>query len=195
MTDAPARRGRPRDLDAPGRILAAARTLFHDRGFTDTSIRGVAEAAGSSPVVVLRHFGSKEQLFLQAMTVDRGLGSVVEGPLEDLARLMLERLLDGPDAELAPIWRALMLAGDQREIQRYRREAAQQFLFQALAERLEGPNAELRAHLVASQIIGLILVLWVDEDPVLGALPTARLVAEYAPSLQRLIDTPIESGR
>jgi hypothetical protein len=94
-----------------------------------------------------------------------------------------------PDRGLPELWRAFMLAGDQREIQRYRRELAQRYLFDALMERLDGESAEARAHLITAQIMGLVLLLWVDEHPALIALSPADLIDLYAPSLQRLIDS------
>ncbi len=183
------KRGRPRDTEAPVRIENAARALFAARSFGDTSIRAIADAAGSSPVVVLRHFGSKEQLFLHAMSLDTGLGGVVDGPLDRLGRTILTRLLKpAPELGLAEVWRALMLAGDQKEIQRYRRDAAKEFLVDPVVDRLTGNNAEARAHLISGQVMGLLLLLWVDQDSTLLALPVDDLIDLYAPSLQRLID-------
>ncbi len=48
-------------------LLRAARTLFSLQGFRASSIRDIAELAGSSEALVYRHFGSKENLFTQAV--------------------------------------------------------------------------------------------------------------------------------
>jgi AcrR family transcriptional regulator len=40
-------------------ILAAARTLFADRGYARTPIRTIAESAGVAPQTIYTHFGSK----------------------------------------------------------------------------------------------------------------------------------------
>ncbi|MDX3224796.1 TetR/AcrR family transcriptional regulator [Streptomyces sp. ME19-01-6] len=49
------------------RILAAARELFAERGFERTTIRAVASAAQVDPALVMQYFGSKQQLFSQAV--------------------------------------------------------------------------------------------------------------------------------
>jgi TetR/AcrR family transcriptional regulator, regulator of cefoperazone and chloramphenicol sensitivity len=53
---------RDEDLTARARIRDAAVTLFADAGYSGTSIRDVARAAGVSPGLVQHHFGSKEGL-------------------------------------------------------------------------------------------------------------------------------------
>jgi AcrR family transcriptional regulator len=55
-------RGRGRQL-----LLDAARDLFAERGFKGTSTRDIAERAGVSEVMIFRHFGSKANLFQEAV--------------------------------------------------------------------------------------------------------------------------------
>ncbi len=45
-------------------LQSAALTLFEERGYDGVTVEQVAEAAGSSPSTLYRHFGSKEQLVL-----------------------------------------------------------------------------------------------------------------------------------
>lgn len=52
----------PEDLTARARIRDAALAQFAERGFTGTTIKGVAEAAGVSVGLVQHHFGTKEEL-------------------------------------------------------------------------------------------------------------------------------------
>lgn len=184
------KRGRPRDASVPARIETAARELFAERGFGDTSVRAIADAAGSSAALVIRHFGSKEQLFLRAMSLDGGLREVVDGTIDDLGRTILTRLLQSRDTALPDAWRALMLAGDQHQIQHHRRDLVRRYLFDALVTRLDGSDVEARAHLVSAQLVGLVLLLWVDQDATLVGVSTDKLIDLYAPSLQRLIDSP-----
>lgn len=48
-------------------ILEAARAAFAERGYTRATIREIAGRAGVTHGLVMRHFGSKEQLFLAAV--------------------------------------------------------------------------------------------------------------------------------
>ncbi|MFE4451647.1 TetR/AcrR family transcriptional regulator [Streptomyces sp. NPDC056796] len=50
------------DLTGRARLREAALELFAERGFEATSTRAVAAAAGLSPALVTRHFGSKDGL-------------------------------------------------------------------------------------------------------------------------------------
>lgn len=58
-------RGERRKLE----LIAIAERLFLDRGFTETTMQMIEEAAGASKETLYRHFSSKEQLF--AGIVDR----------------------------------------------------------------------------------------------------------------------------
>ena len=49
------------------RILAAARRLFGEHGYDRTTIRAIAAAADSDAGLVMRYFGSKEQLFAEVV--------------------------------------------------------------------------------------------------------------------------------
>src|SRR3954465_13861226 len=53
-----------------GRIVAAARELFRERGFDATSAEQIAERAGVAKGTVFLHGGSKERLLLMAYEAD-----------------------------------------------------------------------------------------------------------------------------
>lgn len=55
-------RGRGRQL-----LLTAARDIFAQRGYKGTSTRDIAERAGVTEVMIFRHFGSKANLFQEAV--------------------------------------------------------------------------------------------------------------------------------
>lgn len=63
---APRKAGRPRSPATPDAIRGAAVRLFSDQGFTGTSVRDIAALAGVDAALVIRHFRSKEALFLDA---------------------------------------------------------------------------------------------------------------------------------
>jgi TetR/AcrR family transcriptional regulator, mexJK operon transcriptional repressor len=57
--------------------LTAAQELFAERGFSATSMDAVAQRAGTSKLTAYRHFGSKDQLFAEAVT--RRCASMLSG--------------------------------------------------------------------------------------------------------------------
>ena len=59
--DQPARKRNAEDTRKA--ILASARRAFAEVGYDGAGLRGIAEAAGVTAMMVGRYFGSKEQLF------------------------------------------------------------------------------------------------------------------------------------
>ncbi|GAB3746332.1 TetR/AcrR family transcriptional regulator [Microlunatus parietis] len=74
------------------RILTAARDLFAENGFDRTTIRAVATAAATDPALVMRYFGSKEELFRQV--AEAGAEPPIEGSPGRVEDLLLAALRD-----------------------------------------------------------------------------------------------------
>lgn len=64
-------------------VLQAAKELFGECGYADTTFKKIARRAGVAPGLVAHHFGSKDNLFLEC-----GL---------DVLRIFLERLQEAVD--------------------------------------------------------------------------------------------------
>jgi AcrR family transcriptional regulator len=63
----PGKRKRRRPGEARELLLNAARELFAERGFANTSTREVADRAGVAEGLLFRHFGSKAKLFVESV--------------------------------------------------------------------------------------------------------------------------------
>lgn len=184
-------RGRPPSTRTQDAVRAAAERLFAEHGFGAVSVRQIAAAAGVDPSMVTRHFGSKEALFLETISIDEGFRGLVEGPLEGLGRRLLERLLaPGGPASGVGAYAALVGAIDRPEVRSYLQRSADRHLVEPLAARLAGPDARLRARLVATLVNGLLFDLRVHRDPALVDRPPAEVLAVYARALQALLDDP-----
>lgn len=61
-SDSTSRRSPNSSPETAQKILSAAVGEFAEHGFTKTTVRGIASAAGVSPGLVIHHFGSKEGL-------------------------------------------------------------------------------------------------------------------------------------
>ena len=59
-----------RSAETRGRVVAAARELFRERGFDETSADQIAERAGVAKGTVFLHGGSKERLLLLVYEAD-----------------------------------------------------------------------------------------------------------------------------
>ncbi|BDE58393.1 TetR family transcriptional regulator [Rhodococcus hoagii] len=173
-------------------VQAAAAELFAEQGFAATGVRDIARHAGVDPALVIRYFGSKEKLFIRAMTMSDAFVEVVQGPLDGLGRALVDFVVrrtrrqqaDKPTA----VYAALVRASDRPVVREHLQEAIDQMIVAPLAPRLMGEDAELRAHLLAAQLSGLMAALYVMESPWLRAAPIDDIVERYGAALQVLVD-------
>jgi len=187
------RRGRrPGRPDTKAAILAAARESFAAAGFGGTTIRAIATDAGVDAALVHHYFGSKDDLFVAALALPvdprEVIGAAVAGPAEEAAEKLIRTFLsvwDDPGfqpALLATVRRILEPGGDKLI-----REGFLPVVLIPVGEQLGLDRPELRMPLVASQVIGLILARYVVRVEPIASLDAERLVAIYAPTIQRYL--------
>ncbi len=152
-------------------------------------MRDIAAAAGVDPALVIRHFGSKEALFLETVSVDHSLRGVVDGPLDTLGRAILRRLVEEVPDDTRKLYRALFGALDRTEVRAYLESSTARHVTAPLAERLPGPDAAIRAELIAAQIAGLLMSGRLFGGG-RGPHPDPRVLDIYARAIQALIDSP-----
>lgn len=177
--NAPAGRGGSRDA-----IWAAAAELFARTGYAGTSVRDIGAAAGVDAALVIRYFGSKENLFLDTMRL-RLPQPLLAGDISTLGERFIREVL-ASDEHVKRVFLALLRASDAGEVDTRLREAHEQHFVAPLLERLSGPDAELRARLAAALVGGLLYALWVVGDDRLAAEPEL-IVRQYGALLQALI--------
>lgn len=171
-------------------ILRAARRLFVTQGFVGSSVRSIAAEAQTDPALVIRHFGSKEQLFLEAMDAGAHFDGALAGPLDGLGPRLVEQIL-GPDSALRfTAYRSMMRASECPLVRERLNEVMEEMFIRPLAPRLHGPDAELRARLVAAQVAGLLDALAIMSDEQIRAADTASIARLYGRAIQSLVDGP-----
>lgn len=195
----PSTRGRrPGAPDTRAAVLAAARAAFARHGFRGTTIRAVAAAAGVDPALVHHYFGSKDDLFLAALEIPvdprEVLAPVLAGGADGAAERFLVAFLsvwDDPRLQpaLLTVARSVLDPGGDRLLS----EGFLPVVVQPIGTALGLDRAEHRMGLVASQVLGLILMRYVLRAEPLASLPGEAVVATYAPTLQRYLtgDLPV----
>jgi AcrR family transcriptional regulator len=150
----------PRRRDAAATresLLSAARSLIARDGVAAVSTRDVAAAAGANQALVYRYFGSKEALLVEALEQTEPDSTIADTPLADLPHTLLRRALD-PDAPAgtrASSMATLVEGASTDLVRAIARDRIHAGFTTQLAGRLEGPDAELRAELVAAVITGV----------------------------------------
>jgi AcrR family transcriptional regulator len=187
---------RPGAPDTRTEILTSARALFATRGFGSTSVRAVAAEAGVDPALVHHYFGTKVDLFVAALAlpVDPrvALRPVLEGGLDGAGERLIRVFLSVWDDETA----RLSLLGLIRGVFE---PTGRQLLRDGLVGVVLGPlgpalgldQPQRRVALVASQMIGVVMLRYVLEVEPLASMDTEQLVATYAPTLQGYLAGPL----
>ncbi|MGF6824725.1 AcrR family transcriptional regulator [Microbacterium sp. ZKA21] len=191
---APRRRGRPRGgTDSRARIIAAAVDEFGEGGYDGSTIRSIAARAGVDSALVHHYFGTKADLFAEAVGMplrpDVDVPAILAGSRDEVGERLVRYILEAfedPDVQrrgvmlmrtaIASKLTTPMLAGFlSRE------------LIGRIARALDVPDAELRAGLVASQIAGLLLTRYVLKLVPLASASVDDLVERIGPTVQRYL--------
>ncbi|MEJ7636318.1 TetR family transcriptional regulator [Aeromicrobium sp.] len=193
MTDKRAR-GRPPAGDPADRrtaILDTARTQFAAKGFNGVSMRAIARQAGVDVSLISHYFGDKARLLVATMElpvnpVDK-IGSVIEGGPDGMAERLLRTFLEAWDPHrevFSTLIRTTLGSGDSEAPVL---QLAQNVLISSLLGALEGEDRELRAPLIASQLIGMATLRYVVRIAPLADASVDDVVRLYAPGMQPLM--------
>jgi AcrR family transcriptional regulator len=198
MSSAPRPRGRrPGESGTREAILAAARERFAALGYDRTRIRDVAADAGVDPALVHYYFESKDRLFVAAMQLPlrpaEVVGPVLAAGVDGLGERIVRRVLEVWED---PVNRTALLANVQGASAHpgaaaALREFVRHEIVTRIASVIEADRPELRANLVASQIIGLAAARYVAQVEPLASLGAEEIVPLVGPTLQRYVDGPL----
>lgn len=195
---APRRSGRrPGESGTREAIRAAAARRFAELGYDRTSLRSIAREAGVDQKLVAYFFGTKQQLFVEvvrlpfdpALVVPEVFGGEPEGVGERVAQFIVT-LLENPQAR-QPLVGLVRAATSEPEAARMVRELVTRELIGRIAETLGVDDADFRASLVGSQIVGLLMARYIVGLEPLASLPAERVAAAIAPTLQRYLVGPL----
>jgi AcrR family transcriptional regulator len=195
----PTRGRRPGAPDTRAAVLAAARAAFASRGFGGTTIRAVAADAGVDPALVHHYFGTKDDLFLAAMELPLDprevLARVVDGPVEQAAERFLGAFVSvWDDPGMQPALLAVARGVMDPAAHRLLTEGFLPVVIRPVGVALGLDRPEHRMALVASQVMGLILVRYVMRLEPVASLSSEQVVQTYAPTLQRYLTGELPGG-
>lgn len=185
-------RGRPKGpSDVRQRLIDAATEVFLEVGYAQASSRMIAERAGVSHTLVNYHFGSKQGLFGEVMsltlTPSKVLGEALghrpgETPIMVSRRFVGTVVTVWDDAHLSEPFVAMLrgaMADDS--VRTNVAEFIEREVLDHVAARIGGPDALSRASGVAMCIAGLVMGRYLLRVGPLVALSKQDVVRVLAP--------------
>jgi AcrR family transcriptional regulator len=175
-------------------ILAAARERFAADGYERGTIRAIAADAHIDPSMVMRYFGSKEQLFAAASDFDLNLPELSQVPRDRVGWVLVEHFLERWETDEALM--VLLRSGvtNHRVAERMRSIFADQLGPVVAGLAADPSRAAQRAGLVASQILGLALCRYVLRFPPVIELSREEIVAWIGPTVHRYLVEPVDDA-
>jgi len=179
----------PRSRATRERILEAARITFAAHGYEGATLRTIATRADANVALVIRYFGSKEDLFATAVEFDLRLPSLQQLDRETLGEQLVAHFLeiweeDRSGRELVALLRAA--AAHPAAKARMQRIFHTQLLGAIAALGFAQDHAAMRASLVAAQMLGFALVRYVLEFDT-GSLDRETTVRVLGATIQRYL--------
>jgi len=192
------RQGDPVSRDV---VLAAAKARFAAEGYEKTTLRSIADDAHVDPSMVLYLFGSKADLFKEALRlivdpvnlVDALTGGPDDDP--DIGTRMMRaylRIWESPDTGPSMV-AMLQSATSNSDAHEAFRTFMQNYVLTAVSGVLGGgEQARLRAMLAASQLVGVAVLRFVMKVPPLATLSDDELIRLIAPTVTRYLTADAE---
>lgn len=175
--------------DTKAAILAAARERFGAAGFQAATIRAIAADAGIDPSMVMRYFGSKDQLFAAAAEFDLRFPDFTAMDRAQVGRSLVSHFLERWESDEALVILLRSSATNADAAQRMQSIFTTQL--QPLVESVApAADAARRAGLMATQILGLAWCRFVLRLPPVVTMGRAEIVDSVGPTIQRYLGLP-----
>ena len=194
-TTAPLAPARARNAgDTRARILAAARVRFAADAYENVGTRDIAADAGVDAALVNRYFGGKEKLFdeaiVDAFAIKDRFASLDMGTFgEFITTAVIEGSEERRAARFDALGILLRASGSPATQERVSARFHADFVL-PLARLLRGRDAELRAAIIASHLIGLATMKHALGSPLLTDATRRKTVATIGAAIQACVDGP-----
>jgi AcrR family transcriptional regulator len=161
-------------------------------------VRAIAADAGIDASMVMRYFGSKEELFAAAADIDLRLPSLKDVRRDHLGEVLARHFVsiwEGGSNDEALMFLLRTAPTNRAAAERMREIFAQQVRPGVGSLLGGGADGARRAGLVASQLLGLAMCRYVLRlEPIVSQHPE-QLIADIAETLQRYLTGPLSAAQ
>lgn len=180
---------RPRNADATrADILAAARRRFGAEGFERTTLRAIASDVGVDAALVIRYFGSKQQLFAAAAEFTLHLPDLTGLAPDAMAEALLERFFAVWERDTTFI--ALLRAAMTSEVAAGTMRAVFATQVAPALAKVAPDNPGPRAALIGSLVLGMATTRYILKAPAAAGLGHEELIRWARPVVRDLLVGP-----
>jgi AcrR family transcriptional regulator len=165
-------------------VLDAAQKLFAEYGHERTTVRDIAAKASIDPAMVIRYFGSKDELFVRAAAFDLRMPDLSKIKRSQIGETLIRRFLDLGEGFSGMTILLRSAASNEYAASKVRELFAAQLL-PALARVGSRGDVGKRAGLVASQLLGLALCRYILKIPPVAEMSPEEIVKHIGPTIQR----------
>ncbi|MEU1203557.1 TetR family transcriptional regulator [Streptomyces sp. NPDC005813] len=186
---------RPGQSSTKEQILSAALALFAEKGYSGTTMRGIAQQAQVDPALIHHFFSNKEGVFQDAVQSRLDVSALFDPLTDDDAEPVLERrgerivrtfLSYWEDESTRPALVAIYRTGlsDESTSKAFRDRIEEGFA--ACVRRIvpeRSDRTQALASLVSAQLAGLVMLRYVLRMEPLASLDFEELVEWFAPAV------------
>ncbi|MEW1776912.1 TetR family transcriptional regulator [Streptomyces sp. NPDC086777] len=172
-------------------ILDAARATFAEHGYTRATIREIAREAGVTHGLVMRHFHSKENLFVAAVPGARDVEQLVVGDPatlpERIAQGYVTRMERGAAGD--PFVALIRSAASNEDTAVKLYTAMHERSMAGYLKVVSATDPEIRIELLGAQLIGVTFSRYVIRRGPLVALSPGQLVEHLTRTIRAILTT------
>ncbi|MFE1873108.1 TetR family transcriptional regulator [Streptomyces sp. NPDC059496] len=182
------------------KIIAVARRSFATRGYAATSLRSVAQEAGVDPGLVNYYFRTKIGLLEEVMQPPEAFGAAVaaaaEQPMDRRGHAFAQAALNlWEDPVSAETLRSIILTAAQEPVALQRlRQLFSELVLAAVSHSLPDTERNLRASLISTQIVGMVMNRYIWQIGAIATLPASSVTDLIAPTIQHYLADPLPSS-
>ena len=172
-------------METKARILSAAQIAFAEKGYSHANLRDIAGQAGVAPSLVIKHFGTKQNLFAEALAKTLQDAEVSPEDRSGFGERLVGVLLNPQIRVLTPAMIALSL--EDEDARQVAASVTKDHIIVPLAAWLGPPDAEARAANLLMLSIGFALF---QRHLKAGISPQAREISArwFAKQIQGVIN-------
>lgn len=170
-------------------LLTAATERFMREGYDSVSLREIASDAGVDVSLVSRYFGGKDELFADVLAACPSGTDLFEGDIATFGERLATKIVvdDTEDKDLTCLLIILRSASSPKAREAIRKSGEERF-FGPIQNWLGGPDAKIRARLVADIVMGVMIDRVISEEFDLNSEERAKFHTRLARVIQDTIE-------